>query len=217
MKSDAAAIRAAFLADIVEHPECDATRLIFADWLEDHGEPHAARFIRGQIAGEVASLPLAWGTPIIDTLFGPGIGWRGTVNNTAGESGWYSSSWLADAAIPLLWRRGFVHTIRLPTSLWLRHRVELMRGHPIERVELTDREASSENSSVHFLRGKFRWHVVPDSPNVPAGSWLQKDLVGDIADLAYERWSIHDDEEQARDWLSGQLLKRAKELAKGAK
>ena len=41
-------IRAEFLRDICEHPEDDTPRLIFADWLEDHGEPERAEFIRVQ-------------------------------------------------------------------------------------------------------------------------------------------------------------------------
>jgi uncharacterized protein (TIGR02996 family) len=44
------ATEAAFLADIIEHPDEDAPRLIFADWLEEHGEADRAEFIRLQIA-----------------------------------------------------------------------------------------------------------------------------------------------------------------------
>jgi uncharacterized protein (TIGR02996 family) len=39
----------AFLADIAEHPDDDAPRLIYADWLDEHGEPAQAAFIRAQI------------------------------------------------------------------------------------------------------------------------------------------------------------------------
>jgi uncharacterized protein (TIGR02996 family) len=38
----------AFLAAIVEAPDDDAPRLVFADWLEDHGEVERAEFIRVQ-------------------------------------------------------------------------------------------------------------------------------------------------------------------------
>jgi uncharacterized protein (TIGR02996 family) len=38
----------AFLADIVENPDDDGVRLIYADWLEDHGQPERAEFIRVQ-------------------------------------------------------------------------------------------------------------------------------------------------------------------------
>src|SRR5262249_47609211 len=44
----------AFLDDILTHPEDDTPRLIYADWLHDHGDPDRAEFIRLQI--ERASL-----------------------------------------------------------------------------------------------------------------------------------------------------------------
>ena len=37
------------LQAIIERPDDDAPRLIFADWLEDHGEPERAAFIRVQL------------------------------------------------------------------------------------------------------------------------------------------------------------------------
>lgn len=39
----------AFLEDILEHPEDDAPRLIYADWLEENGDPDRAEFIRIRI------------------------------------------------------------------------------------------------------------------------------------------------------------------------
>src|SRR5436309_1823467 len=41
--------QAAFLADILEHAEDDTPRLVFADWLDDHGDHDRAEFIRLQI------------------------------------------------------------------------------------------------------------------------------------------------------------------------
>jgi uncharacterized protein (TIGR02996 family) len=38
----------AFIEDIAEHPDDDAPRLVFADWLEDHGDSSRAEFIRVQ-------------------------------------------------------------------------------------------------------------------------------------------------------------------------
>jgi uncharacterized protein (TIGR02996 family) len=39
-----------FLADIRDHPEDDAPRLIYADWLDEHSEPLRAELIRVQVA-----------------------------------------------------------------------------------------------------------------------------------------------------------------------
>ena len=45
----------AFLHAILEAPEDDAPRLVYADWLDDHGQPARAEFIRLQCA--LAKLP----------------------------------------------------------------------------------------------------------------------------------------------------------------
>jgi uncharacterized protein (TIGR02996 family) len=38
-----------FLLAIAEHPDDDMPRLVYADWLEDHGDPERAEFIRVQV------------------------------------------------------------------------------------------------------------------------------------------------------------------------
>jgi uncharacterized protein (TIGR02996 family) len=45
----------AFLEAIIESPDDDGLRLIYADWLEEHGQPERAEFIRVQIT--LATLP----------------------------------------------------------------------------------------------------------------------------------------------------------------
>jgi uncharacterized protein (TIGR02996 family) len=47
-------MQAAFLAAITERPDDDLPRLVYADWLEENGEPDRAEFIRTQI--ELAKL-----------------------------------------------------------------------------------------------------------------------------------------------------------------
>ena len=39
----------AFLADSIEHPDDDTPRMVYADWLDDHGQPERAEFIRVQV------------------------------------------------------------------------------------------------------------------------------------------------------------------------
>lgn len=46
---------AAFINAILDNPDDDTARLVFADWLEEHGEPERAEFIRIQIEPEKAS------------------------------------------------------------------------------------------------------------------------------------------------------------------
>jgi uncharacterized protein (TIGR02996 family) len=40
----------AFLQDIIAHPDDDTARLIYADWLDEHGQPERGEFIRVQCA-----------------------------------------------------------------------------------------------------------------------------------------------------------------------
>ena len=47
--------RAAFISAILDSPDDDTPRLVFADWLQEHGEEPRAEFIRAQI--EAAKLP----------------------------------------------------------------------------------------------------------------------------------------------------------------
>ena len=47
--------RDALLKAVCDHPDEDTPRLVFADWLHEHGEPDRAEFIRVQI--EHAALP----------------------------------------------------------------------------------------------------------------------------------------------------------------
>ncbi len=47
--------RDALLRAICENPDDDAPRLIYADWLDEHGDPRQAEFIRVQI--ELARIP----------------------------------------------------------------------------------------------------------------------------------------------------------------
>src|SRR5687768_1025238 len=41
--------REALLRTVCENPDDDLPRLVFADWLDEHGEPERAEFIRIQI------------------------------------------------------------------------------------------------------------------------------------------------------------------------
>jgi uncharacterized protein (TIGR02996 family) len=45
----------AFLQAIIESPDDDTPRLVYADWLEEHGQAERAAFIRVQC--ELARLP----------------------------------------------------------------------------------------------------------------------------------------------------------------
>lgn len=191
--TDTAAVRAAFLADIIEHPDCDDRRLIFADWLEDHGEELLAGWIRSMIA---SGRPLrfmhefvrSWAPDLLGTVVPVGAAIHDHVEI----------------------RRGFVHTVRCPTATWLQHRVELVRSHPIQRVELTDKKPAGP-----FANRELPWQWCIWMFEF-VGSWgpdeVNENLVGKREFLHMQCAT----EPLALDWLSERLIARAKELAKEA-
>jgi uncharacterized protein (TIGR02996 family) len=61
---------AAILADVLENPTDDVPRLVYADWLDDHGDPARAEFVRVQV--EVAGLSECHVTTVDDGDGDPG-------------------------------------------------------------------------------------------------------------------------------------------------
>lgn len=142
-----------FLRDIREHPDEDAPRLIFADWLDDHGEEERGRYIREQVAGRVCKVTTsrfrAWFPPFYHDL-----GYKLTHHKGA-TTGYMPPPYLTDympppwsqdpdeATLPtpkLVVRRGFLHAVRCSLSTWLSVGPNLVaRGDPLQSVVITDR------------------------------------------------------------------------------
>src|SRR5436309_1652890 len=53
----------AILADIIDHPDDDVPRLIYADWLDDNGDPERAELIRLQCGLDDSA---SWGQDAAD-------------------------------------------------------------------------------------------------------------------------------------------------------
>src|SRR5262245_26563992 len=90
----------AILADIIANPDDDTPRLVYADWLEEHGHETRAEFIRVQLALAKKRLPTG-SRPRRDLLQLEKAIFVGNGNNWAVEYG--------DWCEPELeaWRRGF--------------------------------------------------------------------------------------------------------------
>ncbi len=109
----------AILQAIIDDHADNVSRLVYADWLEDHGgEAAHARFIRQQVreGGE-----LLW------DLHDPAP-WRGGIIVQPKPDKPHR-----------LWRGGFIARVRCPLQFWLAHGRWLAKRHPCQRVELTDR------------------------------------------------------------------------------
>jgi uncharacterized protein (TIGR02996 family) len=121
-----------FLSDIRAHPDDDAPRLIYADWLDEQGQLERAEFIRVQC--RLAALdPRAPERPFLkgrqlQLLRRHRKEWAGPLRRWAKE--WH-------------FHRGFVEHIRLPASVFLEHAAELFACAPIRMVHfvgLADRD-----------------------------------------------------------------------------
>lgn len=116
----------AFLADIQEHPDDDAPRLVYADWLEEHGQPERAELIRVQIA-------LA--DPPDDLAAYRALRVReGALLDEHGKE-WFEPLKKVGVRAWVL-RRGLVEHLAMPASKFLAHGEELFALAPIQAVSL---------------------------------------------------------------------------------
>jgi uncharacterized protein (TIGR02996 family) len=115
----------AFQDDILEQPDDDVARLIYADWLEDNDEPERAEFIRLQV--ELARLPG-------DDPSRPALLERER------ELRWeHGRQWAG--ALPRLvrayeFRRGFVEWVRMDVPGFLRHAEQLFQMAPVRELDV---------------------------------------------------------------------------------
>lgn len=141
--------RDALLRAILVDPADDVARLVYADWLEEHGEPLRAAFIRAQVAEPDRAVTFgrkkapggrwAWGV----TKFGLPNFVRWERLATA----------LARSVLPpvlrslpphyrylrVTIRRGFIAEVQLPAGVWDRYGPALVREHPLEVLKIAPR------------------------------------------------------------------------------
>src|SRR4051794_30266932 len=109
----------AFLQAIQEEPDSDEPRLVFADWLEEHGDPRS-EFIRVQC--ELAALPAgddrrrALKARERDLWAEHGDAWAGPLRR-----------WASDCTF----RRGFATRVTVAARVFLDHADELFRLAPV--------------------------------------------------------------------------------------
>ena len=160
------------LRTIITNPGDDTARLVYADWLEENGEPERGEFIRVQI--ELARIPdppcresrylewdearalLSWQEQHHDR--------RGYLSRREQEllSGLARQWWVVppvhrggghyrDPFDLVVFARGFVESVTCTAAAWLEHGPAVAAGHPVTAVTLTDRvPASAPAASVAF-------------------------------------------------------------------
>jgi uncharacterized protein (TIGR02996 family) len=136
----------ALLAAVLEHPGDDTPRLVYADWLDDHGRERRAAFVRREVARRVP--PDAPGG-----RFPQAIPWTkrdcltqywGADGNTrlwrAGEIREACEALPVGDTMPhrVVFRRGFAARLSIDLADWQTHAPALLDAHPLERVEVAD-------------------------------------------------------------------------------
>src|SRR5262249_1094923 len=117
----------AFLSAILADPATDAPRLVFADWLEEHGRSERAEFIRVQC--RLAALPECdqerkeLETRSWELLGSHEEDWVGPLH------GLHKQKW---------WRfhRGFIESISLPARVFLAHAKAIFQAAPVSQASL---------------------------------------------------------------------------------
>ena len=105
---------------VLDNPEDDAPRLIYADWLDEHGRPERAEFIRVQCAMTRVPPGTARWRPLFD---------RAQRLEREGRVAWTGP--VQDRALEARLRRGFVDGVRLTIDQFKRSAEELVRLEPI--------------------------------------------------------------------------------------
>lgn len=146
----------AFLAAIRETPDDDAPRLIFADWLEDNGDPERAEFIRLL----VRAAAMAPGFSRLREQAGELLArnWRAWVlplHQAVGASAY--EPWLRLSPSPYAvehFPRGFVSHLTLDAPRFLQHAEALFRAAPL--TDLSFRKAEGRGAAL-AQRPELEW------------------------------------------------------------
>jgi uncharacterized protein (TIGR02996 family) len=149
----------ALLAAVCDAPDDDAPRLVYADWLDEHGDADRAEFIRLQI--ERSRLPerdpraSALEARADDLLRAHDHAWRAELPAWARE---------------VRFERGFVGRLACPLGAFLKGAAGLFRRAPVRAVRLRnadDGQAAALAASAHLAR--LAELEVEDSRMTPAG------------------------------------------------
>jgi uncharacterized protein (TIGR02996 family) len=116
----------AFLRDICEHPDDEAPRLVYADWLDEHGDEARAEFIRVECELEHTE------------EYGPR--WRELTARQLALIRAHKKEWAAPFkgwTYSARFRRGFVETVSIGLKRFVSRATELFRLAPVRELHLT--------------------------------------------------------------------------------
>jgi uncharacterized protein (TIGR02996 family) len=222
-----------FLRDIIEHPADDAPRLIYADWLEEHGDPDRAEFVRVQCELARSEMkpctcfPSRWPgqtyvcqrctlrrrerellTASYALDWGPDRALWDAGFDRAIMTYWESGESLPPGYAGTLFRRGFVAEVTLSCKAWLEHGPALVKAAPLQRVALSDCRPAEHGRYVAWYR--YPLSGIPEHlpPSLPAA--LYDLLTGGVPSTPQGSMREYLSPAGARDDLSAACLKYAR-------
>jgi uncharacterized protein (TIGR02996 family) len=159
-------IDTAFLFSVCENPEDDTVRLIYADWLEERGDPRG-EFIRVQV--ELASMTA-------DSPRRRELAFR--AHEFLGKHGEEWAAPLCPHVEEWHFRRGFIDRIAISAKNLVELGAELFRLAPIERIRVTGRDGNNgflaalppwaAIRSLDLIANNLRADIIPAIASNPA-------------------------------------------------
>lgn len=155
------------LKDVLEHPEDDEVRLIYADWLMDNGDEERGEFIIDSV--ELAKLQklqamahghglyVDQGCRVCDGV----VRLQLKVARGVRENRYKWTGIVAEGGDVAAYRfeRGFLAGLKCPLEQWVSRGPKIVRSHPIERVEI-DHLFGATNIPDYASRWVYCWRDV---------------------------------------------------------
>lgn len=200
--------REALLQGVLDAPDDDAPRLVFADWLEEQGETQRAELIRVQcriayLEAEGAGRLLS---PLLDLEYVP------LKRRERELLKGHRLTWLPPACMALesqragdacQWHRGFVESVSCTLAAWLEHGPAVVQCQPVREVRATDREP------YHNAAGCWLWEregAITAAGQSVLPQFLFERLTGDIDINNRNSWRTYATREAALAALSAACI-----------
>lgn len=148
----------ALLRAVIDAPADDLPRLIYADWLDENGDPSRAEFIRVQV--ELAGADDSWTPPRGQSLARDALRRRerGLLERSrAGklDLGFGGGPWTG-----IVFRRGFVEQLACSWEDWTFHHRAIRAETPLRKVRLVGGGPVGLNDWAHFHWDGNRYEVL---------------------------------------------------------
>jgi uncharacterized protein (TIGR02996 family) len=169
--------RQAFLDHIIDNPEDDVARLVFADWLEEHGEEERAEFIRIQCAlAEKEREAMDRDLKKVRSLQRQEKFLLQKIHKKVEGFEWTNAGWWSwplgsmDNEYQERFHRGFIDTVVCDLESWIKYSKILLQTNPIQTITITDKEPhhDPEQQKWMWIRSgaaqeipKFSLYILP--------------------------------------------------------